>query len=64
MVVNGVQGAMGIKMIKPREVPKVLARGEPHPRPRICRIWSFTLTFGALESLRVLNEAEDLGCLN
>ena len=61
MVLDGIQGAIGVKIIKPVEVPKVLAIDEPCFVPRICRIWYFTLTFGALQLLTVLEEAEDLG---
>lgn len=49
-----------MKVIKPGDVPMALVRSGTHHKPRICRIWSFTLVFGALQSLTMLNEAEDL----
>lgn len=51
VVIDGIQGAVGVKIIKPREVPNILARDEPAHGPRTHRTWSFTLIFGALKSL-------------
>lgn len=61
MVIDGIQGAAGVKLIRSAEVPKVLAIGGPCHVPRICRIWCFTLTFGALQFLTVFKETKDLG---
>lgn len=61
MVIDGIKGAIGIKIIKSGEVPKVLAGGGPCHEPRTYRIWSFSLTFGALQSFTVLKEVEDMG---
>ena len=46
MVIDGIQGAVDVKVMKP-EVPEVLPTSGHGHQPRICRIWSFTITFGA-----------------